>query len=34
LPHGPDITDVDVNPLVAYARGKGVIALDAGVVMQ
>jgi acetate---CoA ligase (ADP-forming) len=28
----PDIVEVDVNPLVAHARGHGVTALDALIV--
>ncbi|MEO8804852.1 MAG: acetate--CoA ligase family protein [Burkholderiaceae bacterium] len=30
----PEIIEIDINPLVVYARGKGVIALDALVVTQ
>lgn len=30
----PDITEVDINPLVVYGRGAGVVALDALVVTR
>jgi hypothetical protein len=30
----PEIMEIDVNPLVAHARGQGVTALDALIVTK
>ena len=30
----PEITEIDVNPLIAHPRGQGVTALDALIVTQ
>ena len=32
LASGPDIGEVDLNPVVVYAAGEGVLALDALIV--
>ncbi len=30
----PEITEIDINPLVAHAEGEGVTALDALIVTK
>jgi succinyl-CoA synthetase beta subunit len=30
----PEVTELDINPLVAFSRGQGVVALDALIVTR